>query len=120
MAGVNRSNFGAKDGTDEVIKVQYLEHDDDKLNMLKMRLERSDDFEVLASNDSEQACKLALTARPGRPRLRAVSPSVTWSFRKAKSRDFAALVGGNIHSWLQAFTVSFPGNWLYPCAGASN
>src|SRR5262245_28241366 len=32
--------------------------------MLKMRLERVADFEVLASNDSEQGCRLALTERP--------------------------------------------------------
>ena len=45
-------------------KVLYIEHDDDNLYMLKMRLERIDDFEVLASNDSDQGCKLALTERP--------------------------------------------------------
>src|SRR5262245_58574157 len=32
--------------------------------MLKTRLERVGDFEVLASDDSEQGCKLALTERP--------------------------------------------------------
>jgi len=47
-----------------VTKVLYIEHDDDNLYMLKMRLERIGDFEVLASNDSEQGCKLALTERP--------------------------------------------------------
>ena len=45
-------------------KVLYIEHDDDNLYMLKLRLERVDDFEVLTSNDSEQGCKLALTERP--------------------------------------------------------
>ena len=45
-------------------KVLYIEHDDDNLYMLKMRLERIGDFEVLASNDSEQGYKLALTERP--------------------------------------------------------
>ena len=45
-------------------KALYIEHDDDNLYMLKMRLERIGDFEVLASNDSEQGCKLALTERP--------------------------------------------------------
>ena len=45
-------------------KVLYIEHDDDNLYMLKMRLERIGDFEVLASNDSEQGCELALTERP--------------------------------------------------------
>ena len=45
-------------------KVLYIEHDDDNLYMLKMRLERVDDFEALTSNDSEQGRKLALTERP--------------------------------------------------------
>jgi CheY-like chemotaxis protein len=47
-----------------VTKVLYIEHDDDNLYMLKMRLERVGDFEVLVSNDCEQGCKLALTERP--------------------------------------------------------
>jgi two-component system cell cycle response regulator DivK len=47
-----------------VTKVLYIEHDDDNLYMLRMRLERVDDFEVLASDDSEQGCKLAVTERP--------------------------------------------------------
>jgi two-component system, cell cycle response regulator DivK len=47
-----------------VTKVLYIEHDDDNLYMLKMRLERVDDFEVIASNDIEQGCTLALTERP--------------------------------------------------------
>ena len=45
-------------------KVLYIEHDDDNLFMLKTRLERIDDFEVLTSNDSEQGCNLALAERP--------------------------------------------------------
>ena len=45
-------------------KVLYIEHDDDNLYMLKMRLERVGDFEVLAAEDSEKGCKLALTERP--------------------------------------------------------
>jgi len=47
-----------------VTKVLYIEHDDDNLYMLKMRLERVGDFEVLAAGDSEKGCKLALTERP--------------------------------------------------------
>jgi CheY-like chemotaxis protein len=47
-----------------VTKVLYIEHDDDNLYMLKMRLERVGDFEVLAAEDSEKGCKLALTERP--------------------------------------------------------
>jgi two-component system, cell cycle response regulator DivK len=47
-----------------VTKVLYIEHDEDNLYMLKMRLERVGDFEVLASGDSEQGCRLALTEHP--------------------------------------------------------
>jgi two-component system, cell cycle response regulator DivK len=47
-----------------VTKVLYIEHDDDNIYMIKMRLERVGDFEVLASNDSEQGCQLALTEHP--------------------------------------------------------
>ena len=45
-------------------KVLYVEHDDDNLYMLKTRLERCGDFEVLTAEDSEQGCKLAITERP--------------------------------------------------------
>jgi len=47
-----------------VIKVLYIEHDDDNLYMLKMRLERLDDFEVLAAEDSTKGCELAVTEHP--------------------------------------------------------
>jgi CheY-like chemotaxis protein len=53
-----------KDGIGNVTKVLYIEHDDDNLYMLKMRLERVGDFEVLAADDSEKGCKLAATERP--------------------------------------------------------
>jgi CheY-like chemotaxis protein len=45
-------------------KVLYVEHDDDNLYMLKTRLERRGDFEVLAARDSERGCKLAMTEHP--------------------------------------------------------
>jgi two-component system cell cycle response regulator DivK len=47
-----------------VTKVLCIEHDDDNLYMLKMRLERCGDFEVLAAEDSEKGCKLAVTEHP--------------------------------------------------------
>jgi CheY-like chemotaxis protein len=46
------------------MKILYVEHDDDNLYMLKTRLERCGDFEVLATEDSEQGCKLAVTEHP--------------------------------------------------------
>ena len=45
-------------------RVLYVEHDDDNLYMLKMRLERVDDFEVLTVGDSEKGCELAVTEQP--------------------------------------------------------
>ena len=45
-------------------KVLYVEHNDDNLYMLKTRLELLGDFEVLAAEDSEKGCKLALTEHP--------------------------------------------------------
>jgi CheY-like chemotaxis protein len=38
-----------------VTKVLYVEHNDDNLYMLKMRLELRGGFEVLAAEDSEKA-----------------------------------------------------------------
>jgi CheY-like chemotaxis protein len=43
-------------------RVLYVEHDDDNLYMLKRRLERRGDFEVLAAEDGEQGCKLAASS----------------------------------------------------------
>jgi CheY-like chemotaxis protein len=51
-------------GSAIVTKVLYVEHDDDNLYMLKTRLERDDDFEVLAVGDSEKGCELAVTEHP--------------------------------------------------------
>ena len=45
-------------------KVLYVEHNDDNLYMLKTRLELLGEFDVLAAEDSEQGCKLAVTERP--------------------------------------------------------
>ena len=45
-------------------KVLYVEHDDDNLYMLKARLERRGNFEVLAAEDSERGRNLAVTEHP--------------------------------------------------------
>jgi CheY-like chemotaxis protein len=42
----------------------YVEHSEDNLYMLKMRLELLGDFEVLGSEDVEKACELAATEQP--------------------------------------------------------
>jgi CheY-like chemotaxis protein len=47
-----------------VIKVLYVEDNDDNVYMLKMRLELLGDFEVLAAEDGEKGCQMAATERP--------------------------------------------------------
>jgi CheY-like chemotaxis protein len=47
-----------------VIKVLYVEHNDDNIYMLKTRLELLGGFEVLAVGDSESGCELAVTEHP--------------------------------------------------------
>ena len=45
-------------------KVLYIEDNDDNVYMLKMRLELLDEFEVLAAEDGEKGCEIALRERP--------------------------------------------------------
>ena len=45
-------------------KVLYVEDNDDNVYMLKMRLELLGDFEVLAAEDGEKGCAMALSESP--------------------------------------------------------
>src|SRR3979409_526790 len=47
-----------------VIKILYIEDNDDNVYMLKMRLELLDGYEVLAAEDGEKGCELAASERP--------------------------------------------------------
>jgi len=47
-----------------VIKVLYVEDNDDNVYMLKMRLELLGDFEVLTAEDGEKGCEMAAAERP--------------------------------------------------------
>jgi two-component system cell cycle response regulator DivK len=47
-----------------VTKVLYVEHNDDNIYMLKTRLELLGGFEVLAADNSESGCRLAVTEHP--------------------------------------------------------
>jgi CheY-like chemotaxis protein len=47
-----------------VIKVLYIEDNDDNIYMLKMRLELLDEFEVLTAEDGEKGCQMAAAERP--------------------------------------------------------
>ena len=47
-----------------MVKVLYIEDNDDDVYMLKMRLELLGNFEVLTAADGEKGCKMAAAERP--------------------------------------------------------
>ena len=47
-----------------MIKILYVEDNDDNVYMLKMRLELLGEYEVLAAEDGEKGCEIALRERP--------------------------------------------------------
>src|SRR3989454_11460599 len=47
-----------------VVKVLYIEDNDDDVYMLKMRLELLGNFEVLAAEDGAKGCEMAATEQP--------------------------------------------------------
>jgi CheY-like chemotaxis protein len=47
-----------------VIKLLYVEDNDDNVYMLKMRLELTDQFEVLVAEDGEKGCAVAAAEHP--------------------------------------------------------
>jgi two-component system cell cycle response regulator DivK len=47
-----------------VTKVLYVEDNEDNVYMLKMRLELLGDFEVVAAEDGEKGCAMALAEHP--------------------------------------------------------
>ena len=47
-----------------MIRILYVEDNDDNIYMLKMRLELTDEFEVLAAEDGETGCAMAAAERP--------------------------------------------------------
>src|SRR5215471_10329159 len=51
-------------GSSIVTKVLYIEDNDDNVYMLKMRLELLGDFEVLAAQDGEKGCAMAVSECP--------------------------------------------------------
>ena len=53
-----------RNGSSLVTKVLYVEDNDDNLYMLKMRLELLGDFEVLAAENGERGCEMAVTEQP--------------------------------------------------------
>jgi CheY-like chemotaxis protein len=47
-----------------VNRILYVEDNDDNVYMLKMRLELTDEFEVLVAEDGERGCAMAALERP--------------------------------------------------------
>jgi two-component system, cell cycle response regulator DivK len=47
-----------------MIKVLYVEDNDDNVYMLKMRLELLDEFEILVAEDGGKGCEMAATEAP--------------------------------------------------------
>jgi CheY-like chemotaxis protein len=47
-----------------MIKILYVEDNDDNVFMLKMRLELLDEFEVLVAEDGEKGCQAAMAEHP--------------------------------------------------------
>jgi two-component system cell cycle response regulator DivK len=47
-----------------VFRILYVEDNDDNVYMLKMRLELTDEFEVLVAEDGERGCEMAAQEKP--------------------------------------------------------
>ena len=47
-----------------MIRILYVEDNEDNVYMLKMRLELTDEFEVLVAEDGEKGCVMAASERP--------------------------------------------------------
>ena len=47
-----------------MIRILYVEDNEDNVYMLKMRLELTDEFEVLVAEDGEKGCKVAAAEQP--------------------------------------------------------
>jgi CheY-like chemotaxis protein len=53
-----------RDKSSAVVKVLYVEDNDDDVYMLKTRLELLGNFEVLTAEDGEKGCAMAVSERP--------------------------------------------------------
>ena len=53
-----------REGISVVVKVLYIEDNDDDVYMLKMRLELLGNFEVLTAEDGEKGCEVAAAEQP--------------------------------------------------------
>jgi CheY-like chemotaxis protein len=53
-----------REGSSVVVKVLYVEDNDDDVYMLKMRFELLGNFEVLTAEDGEKGCEVAAAEQP--------------------------------------------------------
>jgi two-component system cell cycle response regulator DivK len=60
----DRASRPRRDKSSAVVKVLYVEDNDDDVYMLKMRLELLGNFEVLTAEDGEKGCEMAASERP--------------------------------------------------------
>jgi CheY-like chemotaxis protein len=61
---IEQAGSPQREGSGVVVKVLYIEDNDDDVYMLKMRLELLGNFEVLTAADGEKGCEVAAAERP--------------------------------------------------------
>src|SRR3984893_5068431 len=61
---IEQAGSPQREGSSVVVKVLYIEDNDDDVYMLKMRLEFLGNFEVLTAADGERGCEVAAAEQP--------------------------------------------------------
>jgi two-component system, cell cycle response regulator DivK len=61
---IEQAGSPQREGSSVVVKVLYIEDNDDDVYMLKMRLELLGNFEVLTAEDGEKGCEVAAAEQP--------------------------------------------------------
>src|SRR6201982_741264 len=61
---IEQAGSRQREGSSVVVKVLYIEDNDDDVYMLKMRLELLGNFEVLTAEDGEKGCQVAAAEQP--------------------------------------------------------
>src|SRR5262249_33398681 len=61
---IEQAGSPQREGSSVVVKVLYIEDNDDDVYMLKMRLELLGNFEVLTAQDGKKGCEVAAAEQP--------------------------------------------------------
>jgi CheY-like chemotaxis protein len=61
---IEQTGSPQREGSSVVVKVLYIEDNDDDVYMLKMRLELLGNFEVVTAEDGEKGCEVAAAEQP--------------------------------------------------------